>query len=87
MQRFAKLFESEKYGQILVKVDADDECHPEVRFYCIPGDLGVCSLAITFEDSDGGWEEADKSFKQIDIEKAEKMVSTIFSITEEGDDE
>lgn len=53
--QFAKLFETEEYGQILVKLDASpDEHEPEVRFFVNPPGLGVCSFAAGYPDSDKG---------------------------------
>jgi len=39
---FAKLYETEDHGQILVKLDAGDVGQPEVRYYFEPKSLGVC---------------------------------------------
>lgn len=66
---FAKLYEPEKGQQILVKLDAGDE-GPEVRFYCQPEGLGVCSHAIGWDDTDEGWAEAEKAFSDITEETA-----------------
>jgi hypothetical protein len=74
---FAKLFESQKYGQILVKIDsASDDDMAEVRFFFQPKDLGVCSCAICFEGSDAGWGLAEKAFEKADLAFAESIVST-----------
>lgn len=58
---FAKLFDHEKYGQLLVKLDTDNEGDPEVRTYFKPKGLGVCSVAAGFKDDDEGWELAEKN--------------------------
>jgi len=62
---FAKLFETKKYGQILVKIDDDDG--PEVRYYFEPKGLGVCSMALSFTDDDKGdaWGKAERVFDGI----------------------
>ena len=71
---FAKIFESEKIGQILVKTEAGDDGMPEVRYYFQPEDLGVCSAAISFPDSDAGWELAEATFNASDMEKSEHFI-------------
>lgn len=76
---FAKLFESPKYGQILAKLDTDPEEHaPEVRFYVELKNLGVCSFAIGFDDSDQGWNQAERAFEKCDLEIAEEGVAAMF---------
>ncbi|SDJ89184.1 hypothetical protein [Billgrantia gudaonensis] len=76
---FAKIFQSPAYGQILVKLDsADDDGSPEVRFYVKPKNLGVCSFAIGFSDSDEGWNAAERGFENTDLKKAEQGIATMF---------
>lgn len=66
---FAKLFETEEHGQILVKIDSVDGC-PEVRFYFKPENLGVCSVALEFQDSDRDWDLAEKIFAETTAKSA-----------------
>lgn len=75
MNEFCKIFEDETIGQILVKLDQSEDCKPEIRFYCQPKDLGVCSLALIFVDTDEGWDKAETTFKLIDKAKAVEIVS------------
>ena len=79
---FARLFETEN-GQILVKVDADQDGVPEVRFYASPPGLGVCSSAILFWESDSGWERARKFFDTVDKELAIDATKAIFGMARE----
>ncbi len=46
MKQFAKLFEFEGLGQVLVMLDRGDD-GPEVRLYFKPDGLGVCSVACS----------------------------------------
>lgn len=71
---FAKLWGDGK-DQVLMKIDTGEEGAPEVRFYCEPEGLGVCSFAIGFEDSDAGWDRAESAFSEIDEERARKIVA------------
>ncbi|MCY1341525.1 hypothetical protein D9M68_138720 [compost metagenome] len=74
MERFAKLYEFEGIGQVLVKLDSGDS-GPEVRFFFSPPGLGVCSLAVNFQgDEDGQWDAAEMAFDMVDEAKAKDMV-------------
>lgn len=74
---FAKIFESESMGQLLAKVDANDEGEPEVRLFFEPPGLGVCSLASVFSDDSDGWDKADKLFESMDLLFAENMARPV----------
>lgn len=74
---FAKLFETAR-GQVLVKLDADEDGAPEVRFYAQPVELGVCSVALAYEDSDAGWDLAEQVFARADQDMALAAVAQIF---------
>lgn len=80
---FAKLFETEEFGQILVKLDASpDEHEPEVRFYVNPPDLGVCSFAAGYPDSDEGWDAAQACFDKCDLQMAVAAAAEVYKTTE-----
>lgn len=76
-ETFAKIFESEKHGQILVKVDESNTGVPEVRYFFKPEELGICSMAVSFSDTDDGWSSADRLFDTTTIEEAENVVMKI----------
>lgn len=61
---FAKLYETD-LGQILVKKD-EGKTGPEVRFFFKPEDLGVCSVAVSFDNTEDGRNKADVAFEKID---------------------
>ncbi|MEM8550712.1 MAG: hypothetical protein AAGF10_07970, partial [Verrucomicrobiota bacterium] len=69
--KFAKIFESPTYGQILLKLDVDDEGKHELRYYCHPDNAGVCSFALGFDDTDEGHEKARLGFDRIKQQDAE----------------
>ena len=75
---FAKLYETEEDGQVLVKVQEGEE-GPEVRYYFVPEGLGVCSMALEFKDDKKGtaWEKADAYFDKIDEESAIQMAKSM----------
>lgn len=69
---FAKLYGDDD-KQVLVKLDAADD-GPEIRFYFQPPDLGVCSVAVGFPDSDEGWDKAEAVFDATTEEGARRVV-------------
>lgn len=75
---FAKLYETH-LGQILVKADADEEGRPEVRFYFKPQTFGVCSMAVSFADTDDGWDKQESFFNAVSQEKAVEVVNGVLS--------
>ena len=82
MDIFCKVFDSPKYGQILVKIDdkeSRDETGLEVRLYAKPEGYGVCSLACDFSDTDDGIDDAQKFFNEINLEKAELIMVGLFA--------
>lgn len=87
---FAKLFENETIGQILVKLDqSDSESHtgPEIRYYFQAPSFGICSVAAFYNDSSAGWDAADTAFANVTQLSAEKIalgaVNRIISELEE----
>jgi hypothetical protein len=78
MKAYCKLFETEKYGQILVMNDTVDDGRPAVKvLFNLSGDFGVCSIDAIFKDSDSGLESADKAFNEMTEEKAYAAVSSV----------
>ena len=66
---FAKLYEKEGIGQVLVKLD-NSEKGPEIRYYFVPEGLGVCSVAVEFNDNADSWDKADAAFERVNEEQA-----------------
>lgn len=79
---FAKLFERPNYGQVLAKLDADDEGAPELRWYAKPPGLGVCSFALGFGDSDEGWDAAERAFERAGEDEADQAARALYSAAE-----
>jgi len=50
---FAKLFETEEYGQVLVKIGGNDR-GPEIHVCYLPDATGIRSSRITYEDTEKG---------------------------------
>ena len=88
MTDFCKIFESKTYGQILVKLDIDDESYREVSFSFNPekighGGLGICECAVKFkgQDEDQQHENSRKYFDEVNLEFAEAYVKQIADMT------
>jgi hypothetical protein len=75
---FAKIFETPDHGQVLVKKDTNNKGCPEIRWFVEPPEFGVCSMAVSFEDSDSGWDSADKAFDKSDQNAAIVAANRIF---------
>lgn len=74
MSQFAKLFDVDGIGQILVMQDTNDDGNPAVKVFFKPQDFGVCCVALGFTDDDEGWEKCDRSFEKMDAEMAAGLV-------------
>lgn len=71
---FAKLFGPDN-DQVLVKLDAHDRTGvPEIRIFFEPPGLGVCSFAVSYEDSEQGWNLAEQAFKRMDEVEARRGI-------------
>jgi len=83
---YAKIFHTDK-GQILVKIDQgeshnNDQTGDEVRFYLKPEGMGVCSTAINFNDTDGGYKAARLFFESVTEEKALVAIEDITNFSD-----
>lgn len=74
---FAKIFNSDKFGQILIVTDIDDLGAPALKVSILPEGLGVCSTLVSFTDDDKGYEHLDKAFTGIDETIAEQIALNI----------
>ncbi|MGK8912292.1 hypothetical protein ACRS9D_31270 [Pseudomonas aeruginosa] len=81
MKQFAKLFEFEDLGQVLVMLDRGDD-GPEVRLYFKPDGLGVCSVACSNfpGDEDEQWEYAEKGLATVEPEEAHDLVAEAMKV-------
>ena len=83
-EEFAKIFDVENVGQILVLHKGNEDNAPEVRFFLNPEGLGVCSLAVTASDTDGGWTCMEELFDSMDEEKALAGVKPMLGLLTEN---
>ena len=73
---FAKLYGSGE-DQILVMIQRGEDGDPEVRVFFNTGhpDLGTCSTALGFDDTDSGWDKAEKAFSEMNGDMARALKS------------
>ncbi len=82
MSEFCKVFDDELIGQILVKLDSsDDDFKTEIRIYCKPKDMGVCSIALIYKDTEEGWAKAESTFIKMGKQDAIKIAKNIIERT------
>lgn len=76
MRDFAKMFRSEKYGQLVILLDRNDDGDPSVRvhFQHPNPTFGVCSVGPHWDDDDAGWHLAEKAFERLSLEIAEGLI-------------
>lgn len=86
MNTFAKIFDNTKYGQVLVKLDTNDEHQPEIRFFFHPDQLDVCSMAILFKNEETCDENSERAFLELTEEKVEKAIGLSVEETEAATD-
>jgi len=78
MEKFAKLFDVDGIGQILVVQDGE----PSVKFMFTLKSLGICSVGSSFPDTDEGRADCDKFFDKVDAGFAVDFITP--SITPHG---
>lgn len=74
-RKFTKLFESEKYGQILIIQDQSD---PKLSIMVYPEGFGIITLSNEYES----FEDCDDVFDSIDCDAADEIAGGIFSSLE-----
>lgn len=76
MDTFAKLYESQTLGQIVVMKDSNDEGDPSIKFFFQPEGFGVCCFLLNFTavDEDAAWAKCDKAFDKVDAEMTFELV-------------
>ena len=72
---FAKLFTSEKVGQILILNSTDE---PKVEIHFKPESLGVCNIGMEFNkgtlSEEEQYEKADEYFEKVTLDMVEPVV-------------
>ncbi len=72
-EEFAKIFNSEEFGQILIHIESEDG-DPALRISIYPNQANMQGM-VRFEDSKEAWEALDNLFEnKIDLAWAEEYV-------------
>jgi len=77
-EKFAKLFESDEVGQILVRKDFEIDVNYSVRFTGFY-ESGVVSMGLNFPFTESGKEQMNSCFEKIDIETVLRIVQSEMS--------
>lgn len=81
-EKFAKLFEDEKYGQILVLRDRNDDDEPCVKVMALPPGLGICAISLAFKNED----HAQATFERMELEQARAGVADLWKFSSEAEE-
>lgn len=76
MNKFAKLFESPRHGQILIILHKNEEGNPALSVSFIIPSEGLAHIAMNYPATEDGQEEAEGMFDVADIELLEELVDT-----------
>jgi hypothetical protein len=82
MEKFCKLFETDKYGQILIKLDQAAVglgLGAELRIFAQPPGFGACSIATFYGNDDEDWDRAQQALDDMTQSKAEAVAAAIFA--------
>ena len=78
MKTFAKIFQTDKHGQILVRIDVDENAMPSMIVSVVPPDMGVCEYAMSWKDTDLGYAKRDEIFESMSVSEAGEWADIIF---------
>lgn len=76
---FAKIFNHEKIGQILVTTESDDI--PSLKFRVNHEGMDI-STSLNFNDDDKGWDTMEDAFNKCDLEMATSVAVKILGFLE-----
>ncbi|TXH05161.1 MAG: hypothetical protein E6R09_02370 [Rhodocyclaceae bacterium] len=77
---FAKLYESDDFGQVLLLLDQNEQTgQPELRWMAQPPGCGVCSYNVHLVNSEDGQSAAHAAFEKAGPEQALTAAFLIFS--------
>ncbi|MCG5549601.1 hypothetical protein [Halorhodospira halochloris] len=75
---FCKLFVHPQLGQILVLLDEGAERGPELRVYCRPSGVSVCTATYRYPDTPEGLQEAQSVFEAFYEGQAFEIATRMF---------
>lgn len=87
MNKFCRIFETVKHGQILVQLLRMESGEPLIGWSITTGDYHVDGIDVVYENSDNGWFQAESAFQQFDTEMAYRVAEKILKINEKENNE
>jgi len=76
VRNFAKMYNSERYGQLLIIKDTNENGDLKINVLCHPPGMGVCTIGLGYENEED-WEAA---FEAADADMAEKIAAEVFKL-------
>jgi len=83
---FAKLFETETHGQILVVLQRGDRGNPELQWSIKPQGFDVCTVSFTYQDTDVAWDTAQELIDNFTLEDAVKIADEMLAQIDKMED-
>lgn len=72
---FARLFETLKFGQILVILQRGETGSPELQWSIKPEGFDVCTVNFTYQDTDAAWDTAQDLLENFTLDDALKIAA------------
>ena len=79
MNKFAQLFEAEKYGQLLVRLCRDDNGEPAIimSIDLSSRGMGIMDVTTNFPDEDEAWDKVQEQFNKLTADEAIFMLEAL----------
>ena len=77
-EKFSKLFETERFGQILIKLNENVDGVHAVSVIFQPENLGVCSFYLRFSGEKAA-EKSAHAFDDLDVDIAISIVADVYA--------
>lgn len=83
---FAKLFETDYHGQILVVLQRGENGNPELQWSIKPQGFDVCTVSFTYQDTDAAWDTAQALLDDFTQEDAVKIADEMLAQIDKMED-
>lgn len=84
MNKFCRIFDTVKHGQILVQLlKSKDEGAPYIEWTISTDDYGTDGIEVLYSNTEDGWFQAKSAFEQFDTEMAYRVADVILSLSDE----
>lgn len=72
--KFAKIYENDRLGQVIIMKKQTEIGAPELRFFFQPDGFGVCEFSIGFNDQDASESRFEEAFKEMTPQIAYEII-------------